>query len=793
QNRLDIYIYDYFVKRNLQTTAKAFQSEGNVSMDPVAIDAPGGFLFEWWSIFWDIFIAQIDREHSDVATSYIETQQAKAEHKKQQQQQYHHQQHQHQQIQMQQMLLQRAAQQQQQLHRDGCHLLNGITSGFSGNDLLMRHNPATANAMAVKIYEERLKLPSQRDSLDEASIKLQQRYGEKYGQVLDLNQASLLKADTCGQSSGPILPGGIGDLSSTLQQVQARSPRLPILEQNIKTRINPILTNRDVISEGSLLGLQGSNHGGRNFMLKGWPLMQKPFLQSPQQFQQLQFLTPQQQLLLQTHQNMASLPANDVETRRLWMLHNNKNMAIHLDGQINNNSGHIIPNIGSPDQIGGSRNKIDMLIAKIAHLQQLQQQGHSQQQQLQQSTISHQQAQSLNQLHHQQAQSVGSMLDGSIPNSFGLVNRASKKRKKIVSSSGRANSSGTSNNVGSSSSSAPSIPFTHTPGDAMSMPQLKYNGGKSKSLSMFGYDDTKSLISPANPPGDVDQLQEDGSLDENVESFLSQEDMDPQETMGHCMDASKGFGFIEVAKARASTNKVDCCHFSSDGKLLATGGHDKKVVLWFTDDLNIKATLEEHSMIITDVRFSSIMTRLATSSFDKTIRVWDANNPEYSLHTFIGHSTSVVSLDFHPNKEDIICSCDSDGEVRCWSIDNGSCVNCVRVFNGGAIQLRFQPHHGKYLAVVSEKMISILDAETLHIYRSDLQGHLKNIHSVCWDATGGYLASVSEDSIKYLELWDIRENNIVTINNAHDGMIPSLAASNASGLIASIIIGQNGS
>jgi hypothetical protein len=38
-----------------------------------------------------------------------------------------------------------------------------------------------------------------------------------------------------------------------------------------------------------------------------------------------------------------------------------------------------------------------------------------------------------------------------------------------------------------------------------------------------------------------------------------------------------GFGFSEVAKARASSNKVVCCHFSSDGKLLATGGHDKKV------------------------------------------------------------------------------------------------------------------------------------------------------------------------------------------------------------------------
>jgi hypothetical protein len=91
------------MKRNLQATAKAFQAEGKVSSDPVgmclscflqhlsflffvckdycllsrlcflaAIDAPGGFLFEWWSVFWDIFIARTNEKHSDVAASYIE-------------------------------------------------------------------------------------------------------------------------------------------------------------------------------------------------------------------------------------------------------------------------------------------------------------------------------------------------------------------------------------------------------------------------------------------------------------------------------------------------------------------------------------------------------------------------------------------------------------------------------------------------------------------------------------------------------------------------------------------------
>lgn len=37
-----------------------------------AIDAPGGFLFEWWSVFWDIFIARSSDNHSEAAASYLE-------------------------------------------------------------------------------------------------------------------------------------------------------------------------------------------------------------------------------------------------------------------------------------------------------------------------------------------------------------------------------------------------------------------------------------------------------------------------------------------------------------------------------------------------------------------------------------------------------------------------------------------------------------------------------------------------------------------------------------------------
>jgi LisH len=47
---LDVYIYDYLLKRNLQTTAKAFMSEGKVAADPV-----GKYIFYSFSLVWFIF------------------------------------------------------------------------------------------------------------------------------------------------------------------------------------------------------------------------------------------------------------------------------------------------------------------------------------------------------------------------------------------------------------------------------------------------------------------------------------------------------------------------------------------------------------------------------------------------------------------------------------------------------------------------------------------------------------------------------------------------------------------
>ncbi|CAM6079795.1 unnamed protein product [Sphagnum tenellum] len=786
---LDVYIHDYLVKRNLQASAKAFSNEGKVSSDPVAIDAPGGFLFEWWSVFWDIFIARTNEKHSEVAASYIEHQH----------QHQHHQQQQAQLMQLQ-MLQQRHAQHQQQQRREPSHLLNGSANGI-GADAILRQ--PTANAMATKIYEERLKHPQQRDALDETAMKL-------------------------FVTNRPLLHG-ITANATTLQQAQSRSQQMVVTPQDNN---NDVLNQRFPAPESAMFGSSGFgqskpallspgvNQTANSMALKGWPLTgidqlrpglgvstQKSFLQGPQHFQ---MLTPQQQQLLLQAQAQGSMSSSgspllsDLDARRFRVLLGGRSGLTGKDGQ-SNGSGDVSQVVGSPMQSaspaphGTQELAQTELMMKLAQIQQQQQAGSSQQQQ-QQSAAPQQQ---------QQDRLAGP-----------------------TNSSGPANSTGTASTAGPSPNSAPSTPSTHTPGDVMSMAGALQNSGSiSKPLLMYGADGTATLASPSNQLADMDRFGEDGSLDDNVESFLSHEEADPRESLfgnskrspaGHSLDVSKGFSFNEVGCLRASTSKVVCCHFSSDGKLLASAGHDKKAVLWNMDTLKLKNSLEEHSLLITDVRFSPNSTRLATSSFDKTVRVWDAENPSYSLRTFTGHQTSVMSLDFHPANEDLLCSCDGDSEIRYWSVNQGV---CTRAFKGGMTQTRFQPRQGRLLAAAAENVVSILDVESETCIHS-LQRHTKPVHSVCWDATGDFLASVSEDSVRVwnlgvgsdgecvhelncngnkfhscvfhpnypsllvigcyqsLELWNMVEKQSMTVP-AHEGLIAALAQSSATGMVAS--------
>nr|XP_011460664.1 PREDICTED: transcriptional corepressor LEUNIG-like [Fragaria vesca subsp. vesca] len=325
---------------------------------------------------------------------------------------------------------------------------------------------------------------------------------------------------------------------------------------------------------------------------------------------------------------------------------------------------------------------------------------------------------------------------------------------------------------------------------------------------------------------------EDVPVEENTESFLSYEDdsagggtstpFKASKLRGANKKREKGFKFEEICSLHSSMAKVVCCHFSSNGTLLASAGHEKKVLIWNMESFDVVKTSEEHANLITDVRFRPNSTMFATSSFDKNVKIWDATSPSESISKLEGHSEQVMSVDFHPRKLNLLSSCDSNDEIRLWNVNQSTCTHMLK---GATKQVRFQPRFGKYLAAASGNSVNIFDVETatLDLY-SKGSGHAEDVLSICWDTSGKYLASVSEDSARIwsassgkcihelhsngnkfqsctfhpgysllliigcnqsLELWSPSQSKKTMTVPAHKGLVAALAASPKTDMVAS--------
>ncbi|OIT28008.1 transcriptional corepressor leunig [Nicotiana attenuata] len=283
----------------------------------------------------------------------------------------------------------------------------------------------------------------------------------------------------------------------------------------------------------------------------------------------------------------------------------------------------------------------------------------------------------------------------------------------------------------------------------------------------------------------------------------------------------KGITIKEIGSLHATKSKLLCCHFHSQGKLLATAGHERKVVIWDVEHSDVKCG-EGHAHLITDIRFRPNSMMFATSSFDRTVMLWDAAKPSNPFKSLVGHAEHVMSTDFHPTKAGLLSSCDSNDEIRLWDVDEG---DCKLIFKGGSRQVRFQPRFGNLLASSTGNVINIFDVETNSIQQK-FEGHVRDVRSICWDMSGNFLASVSEDSARIwcvsggkclhelcssgnkfqsctfhpdraqllaigshelLELWNpMYQSHRTWPHQAHDDIISSFADSPPTGTIASV-------
>jgi WD40 repeat protein len=226
---------------------------------------------------------------------------------------------------------------------------------------------------------------------------------------------------------------------------------------------------------------------------------------------------------------------------------------------------------------------------------------------------------------------------------------------------------------------------------------------------------------------------------------------------------SCGLAFARDADApkeiKGHTALVYSVAFSPDGKMLVTADFDGVIKMWEYPSLKLirdlkskdgKDSKDGHTANVYCVTFNKEGTILASSSQDKTIRLWNPTDGK-TIRELKGHTDIVQSIVFSPDSK-LLASASADKSVRLWNPADGKEVKNLGSHAKGVYSVAFSPD-GKLLASSSaDNMIKIYDIGSQKETKQ-LKGHTDGVTGVMFTPDGKSVVSISQD--RTLRVWDV--------------------------------------
>jgi WD40 repeat protein len=225
--------------------------------------------------------------------------------------------------------------------------------------------------------------------------------------------------------------------------------------------------------------------------------------------------------------------------------------------------------------------------------------------------------------------------------------------------------------------------------------------------------------------------------------------------------------FVRVT-CKGHTAELAAVSFSPDGKQLATASFDRTVRLWEATTGKPVRTLTGHQDLVLSVSYRGDGKQVASGSSDKTARIWE---PVSGKELFaLKHPNIVDVVAFNP-AGDQLATAGHDGVLRFWDPAKGTQIREIKAHttaNLTAIYCLAWSKDGKQIATGGlDQSVKLWDAAGGKLVREFKaykpkefeQGHREGVFAVALSPDGKILASTGSD--RMAKIWTIADGKMI--------------------------------
>ncbi len=228
-----------------------------------------------------------------------------------------------------------------------------------------------------------------------------------------------------------------------------------------------------------------------------------------------------------------------------------------------------------------------------------------------------------------------------------------------------------------------------------------------------------------------------------------------------------------IAMVRVLDHKTDVtsADFSPDGNRVVTSSWDGTVRIWDAATGREISEMNGGGSLFTTA-FSPDGSRIVTSLPDGAAQIWDAATGR-SIVVLKGHENSVTSAAFSPDGSSIVTA-SADMTARVWDAATGRVISVLEGHNDQVSSAAFSPDGSRIVTASADMTARVWNAANGKEIEV-LEGHENSVFGAAFSPDGSRIITASGDSTA--RLWDAATGRVLGVLKGHEAPVRSAAFS----------------